>query len=194
MRYIINPAGNRIVDAIPKDIRALRPSIAMNMRWRHISEADVEDFCQEVEIITWQAVVDRRIIGNRFARPVDALLHFMLAVAHNLWRNHRRKRWVWREVLATDENDVSDIVGPDPQGQLDARETLLRLTTHEDVARFLLDAATLPTAERYGDLTPGTHGRRLLKARSWARDVDAGKWKEPRQPTQPTPWHRKKKR
>lgn len=192
MKYITNPAGNRIVDATSKDIRALRPSIAMNMRWRHISEADVEDFCQEVEIITWQAILDRRIVGNKFARPIDALLHFMLAVAHNLWRNHRRKRSVWREILADD--DMPDMVGPDPDRRFEARETLLLLTKHEDVTRILLDVINVPVKERTACIPRNTYYSQLANARKWARDVDDGKWCEPRQPTPPTPKNRKKRR
>ena len=192
MRYIVNPAGNRIVVATPTETHALRPSIAACFRSRYVSEGDIEDFCQEVEIVAWQAVQERRIVGNDFVRPVDALLSFMFAIAWNLWRNHRRKRWVWNEAVVDEMPDVS---GPDPDGRMDARETLLRLMMHEDIARILIDAASdVPFAERAGDLPRTTYCSRLTNARKWAREVDAGRWQAPRQPTPSTPWKRKKKR
>ena len=193
MKYVVNHAGNRILQATPEETRALRPRIAACFRKRsNIPAVDIEDFCQEVEITTWRAIQEQRIVGNEFARPVDALLNFMLTVAWNLWRNHSRKRSVWREVLADDE--LPDMVGPDPEGRLETRETLLRLTRREDIAGLLLEAVNVPASIRYANVPKSTYSSQLVQARSWARDVDAGKWREPRQPTPPTPKHRKKKR
>lgn len=190
MKYIINPAGNRIVEATPEETRKLRPSIVAAFRKRNcIAFADIEDFCQEVEITTWRAIQEQRIVGNEFARPVDALLNFMLSVAWNMWRNHSRKRSVWREILADDE--LPDMVGPDPEGRLETRETLLRITMREDIAGLLLEAVNFPAAERYRGAPKSSYGYHLTQARRWARDVDAGK---PCMPDPPTPKHRKKKR
>jgi DNA-directed RNA polymerase specialized sigma24 family protein len=192
MRYIVNPAGNRIVVATPTETHALRPSIAASFRSRYVSEGDIEDFCQEVEIVAWQAVQEQRIVSNDFVRPVDALLSFMFAIAWNLWRNHRRKRWVWNEAVV---DEMPDVAGPDPDGRIDARETLLRLMMREDIARILIDAASdVPFAERVGDLPRTTYFSRLTNARKWAKEVDAGRWRGPKQPTPSTPWKRKKKR
>lgn len=192
MKYIINPAGNRIVQATPEETRKLRPSIAAAFRKRsNVAPDEIEDFCQEVEVITWRSVQEQRIVGNEFARPVDALLNFMLSVAWNLWRNHSRKRWVWREELV---DEMPDMLGPSPDGRLDARETLLRLTMREDIAGLLLEAVNVEPAVRYANTPKSTYSSRLIQARSWARDVDAGRWREPKQPAPPTPKHRKKKR
>jgi len=193
MKYIINPAGNRILIATPEEVHVLRPSIVAAFRKRsNIPAGDIEDFCQEVEITTWRAIQEQRIVGNEFARPVDALLGFMLTVAWNLWRNHSRKRSVWRELLADDE--MPDMVGPDPDGRFETRGTLLRLTGREDIAQVLLASLNGSRPERREGIPRATYWHRVAQARSWARDVDAGRWYEPRQPTPPTPKHRKKKR
>lgn len=193
MKYIVNHAGNRIVEATPEEVHTLRPSIVAAFRKRsNVPAADIEDFCQEVEITTWRAIQEQRIVGNEFARPVDALLGFMLTVAWNLWRNHSRKRSVWRELLADDE--MPDMVGPAPDVRFETRETLLRLTAREDITGILLEAVNFPAAERYRGAPKSSYGYHLTQARSWARDVDAGKWREPKQTTPPTPKHRKKKR
>lgn len=192
MKYIINPAGNRIVQATPEETRKLRPSIAACFRKRsNVPEVDIEDFCQEVEIVAWRAIQEQRIVGNEFARPVDALLNFMLSVAWNLWRNHSRRRSVWREVIV---DEMPDMIGPSPERRFDARETLLRLTKREDIAGLLLEAVNVPASVRYANVPKSTYSSRLIQARSWARDVDAGRWQEPRQPIPPTPKTRKKKR
>jgi hypothetical protein len=191
VKYIINAAGNRIVVATPQETRSLRPSIRACFRGWRANDDDIEDFCQEVEIITWKCVQDQRIQGDHFARPVDALLDFMLSVAWNVWRNHSRKRYPRCEVL---HEEMPDVAGADPEGRIDARETLLRLTMREDIARILLDVVNVPFAARHRDLPRTTYCKRLVNARKWARDVDAGHWRGPKQPFPPKLKHRKKKR
>jgi hypothetical protein len=191
MKYIINPAGNRIVDATPKETYSLRPSIAACFRSRRVSEGDIEDFCQEVEIVAWKAIEDQRIVGNAFSRPVDALLKFMFAVAWNLWRNHYRKLSVRNEALV---DELPEMIGPSPDGRLDARETLLHLSTHPEIIRILLEAVNVPTSLRYTNVAKSTHFSRLTYARSVARNIALGRYREPRQPIPPTPKTRKKQR
>lgn len=153
MKYICNPAGNRIVVATPEEIHALRPRIDVAFRCWKVNGGDIEDFCQEVEIIAWKGVVDQRIDGSHFARPVDALLDFMFAVSWNLWRNYFRKKSTRSEVLY---NELPDVAGPPPEGRMAARETLLRLTMHEDIARILLAALDGPYPGRRFGMPPST--------------------------------------
>ncbi len=190
MRYRTNQAGVRVVDATPEDIRALRPSIAACLRSRRLSENDIDDFCQEVEIVAWTALVDGRISGGPFARPVDALLRFMMAVAWNLWRNHRRRSSTRSEALV---DELPDVPGPSPDGRINARETLLRLTAREDITNLLLDAINVSSTGR-NNVPRSTFGVRLTNARSVARDIESGRYREPRQPIPPSPRHRKKGR
>lgn len=190
MKYIINHAGNRIVQATSNEVHALRPPIVAAFRKRsNIPVGDIEDFCQEVEIVAWRAITEQRIVGNEFARPVDALLGFMLTVAWNMWRNHSRKRSVWRELLADDE--MPDMAGPELDSRFETRETLLRLTEREDITWILLEAVNVPASIRYANVPKSTYSSRLTSARRWARNVEAGK---PCMPDPPTPKHRKKKR
>lgn len=179
MKYIVNAAGNRIVVATPKETHALRPSIRACFRGWRANDDDIEDFCQEVEIITWKCIIEQRIQGDHFARPVDALLDFMLSVAWNVWRNHSRKRYTRCEIL---HDDLPDVAGPSPEGRFAARETLLRLTMHEDIARILLAALDGPYPGPREGMAKSTFWKRHKQARRWARDVDAGHWRGLKQP------------
>lgn len=191
MRYIRNEAGNRIVVATPEETHALSPAIrACYRRWK-APDGSIDDFCQEVEIIAWRGIVEQRIVGDRFQHPEDALLNFMFMVAWNVWRNHTKRRSTRNEVFV---DEMPEMAGPLPEGRLDARETLLRLTMREDVVRVLLDVVNLAFDERKRDVPRGTYYSRLCNARKWARDVDAGHWREPRMPDPSTPKQRKKKR
>lgn len=192
MKYIINPAGNRIVVATPEETHALRPRMRSAFRGWRANGGDIEDLCQEVEIIVWRAIAEQRIPGNGFARPRDALLEFMFSVAWNVWRNHSRKRSTRSEVPCPDD-ELPDVAGPSPEGRIDARETLLQLTMREDIARVLLDALSVPPEVRYANVAKSTYGSRLTKARRWARAVDTGHWKAPTMPD-PTGWKKRKKK
>lgn len=188
MQYRLNHNGDRIVDASPEETHALRPAIrACFRRWRAF-DADIEDFCQHVELVTWQAIVDGRIRGDGFARPVDALLDFMFAVAWNQWRNHSRKRSVWREVL---HDELPDVASPSPDARIEARDVLQRISMRPDVARVLLAAVNGPYPERREGLPKSTFWSRREQALKWARDAVEG---APNMPDPPTPKHRKKKR
>lgn len=188
MRFIRNHAGNRIVVATPEETHALRPAIrASYRRWR-APDGIIDDFCQEVEIITWHGIVEQRIVGDRFQHPDDALLNFMFMVAWNVYRNHTKRRSTRNEVFV---DEMPEVAGPSPESRLDARETLLRLTRREDAAMLLLDAVNLAFDERERNVPRGTYYSHLTDARKWARDVDTGHWREPKQATPPTPWKRK---
>ncbi|MBK9263653.1 MAG: sigma-70 family RNA polymerase sigma factor [Polyangiaceae bacterium] len=179
------------MDATPEETRALRPSIRAALhRWR-CPDGDIEDFCQDVEIITWQAIVEQRVLGDRYNRPEDALLGFMFQVAWNAWRNHSRKQSTWRELLC---NEMPDMVGPNPDACLEARDSLQRIAMHPDVARILLVVLDGPYPERREGLPKSTFWSRREQARKWAKDVDAGHWREPPQPVPATPWKRKGRR
>lgn len=192
MRYRINPAGNRIVDATPEETHALRPCIrAVFRRWR-AAPGDIEDFAQDVEIVAWQAIQEQRVPGDGFKRPEDALLDFMFAVAWNLWRNHSRRRSTRSEIL---HDEMPDMASRSPDARLEAREALQRISMRPDIARILLDAAIeVPLTERVEGALKSTYGYHLTTARKWAREVDAGRWREPAQPASHKPWKRKKKR
>jgi len=189
MKYIRNHAGNRIVVATPEETHALRPAIRASYRRWKAPDSMIDDFCQEVEIVTWRCIVDQRIVGDRFQHPEDALLNFMFMVAWNVYRNHTKRRSTRNEVFV---DELPDMAGPSPERRLDARDTLLRLTMREDVARVLLDAVNVPATERVAELPRNTYYSRLTQARRWARDVDAGQWREPKQ-AMPFTWKQRKK-
>jgi hypothetical protein len=191
MRYIRNPAGNRIVVATPEETHALRPAIRASYRRWKAPDASIDDFCQEVEIVTWRGIVEQRIPGDRFQHPEDALLNFMFMVAWNVYRNHTRRRSTRNEVFV---DEMPDMAGPDPEGRFETRETLLRLTRREDIAQVLLASLNGSRPELREGIPRATFWHRVAQARSAARDIDAGKWREPKQATPPTPKHRKKKR
>ena len=191
MRFIKNQAGNRIVEATPEETRALRPCVAAAFRRWRARDVDIPDFCQQVELTTWIAVTEQRVPGEGFKRPVDALLDFMFAVSWNLWRNHSRLLWRHGEVL---HDEVPDVASPSPDARLEARDALQRIAKHEDVALVLIGMLEGPRSEQRGNLPKSTFHTRSMQARKWARDVASGHWKEPPQPTPPTPWKRKGKR
>jgi DNA-directed RNA polymerase specialized sigma24 family protein len=190
MRYRINPAGNRIVEATPEETRALRPAIAATFRRWRANEDDIEDFCQDVEIVAWQAITEQRVPGDGFKRPVDALLDFMIAVGWNLWRNHSRKHSVRNEALV---EQVPDVPGPFPDGRFAAREALIRLSMRPDIARILLTSLNISRSARQANMPKSTFWSHVTQARKQARYI-AEHSLEPRQPTPPTPWKRKGKR
>lgn len=192
MRYRINPAGNRIVDATPEETHVLRPRIrAVFRRWR-VPPGDIEDFAQDVEIVTWQAIHEQRVPGGGFKRPEDALVDFMFAVAWNLWRNHSRRRSTRSEIL---HDETPDMASPSPNARLEAREALQRISKRPDIARILLDAVKeVPLTKRAEGAPKSTYGYHLTNARKWARDVEAGRWRKPTQPEPNKPWKRKGKR
>ena len=191
MKYFKDRDGNRVLQATPEETHALRPSIAAYLRRHLIPEQDVDDYCQEVEIVTFQAIRDQRLVVSRFTRPVDALLRFTLATAWNVTRNHTRKLSTRREVLS---GELPDIVGPNPEGRLDARETLLRLTSYPRIARILFDAVFIASTVKYVNVPKSTYENRVVKARAKARDIESGRCREPVQPAPPSPRHRKGKR
>jgi hypothetical protein len=191
MRYRINPAGNRIVDATPEETRTLRPCIvAAFRRWR-APEGDIEDFAQNVEIVAWQAIQEQRVPGDGFKRPEDALLDFMFAIAWNQWRNHSRLRSTRCEVL---HDELPDMASSSPDAMIEARDALRRISMRPDVARILLATLDGPYPERRENLAHGTFWSRRKQARTWAKDVVLGHWREPSMPEPSTPWKRKKKR
>lgn len=183
MRFVINEAGNRIVIATAEETHALRPAIrAAFRRWR-ANEADIEDLCQEVEIITWRAIEERRLHEPLANRPQDALWQWSYAAAWNLWRNHCRRRWIRCEVLTA---DVPEVEASALLSQLEARDTLRMIATKPHVAGLLLaslegDRGTMPRS---------TFWHHVAQARRWVREMEA----EPKQPLPATPKHRKKKR
>lgn len=191
MKYVINSAGERVVSATPEETRALRPAIRAGFRHWKASDADAEDCIQDVELITWIAIVEKRIPAGRFARPVDALRDFMFAVSWNLWRNLSRKRARRSEVIF---DEFADMSGPSPERRLEARETLLRLTAYPKIAALLLDAVNVEPAIRYADTPRSTYSTRLTNARKIARYLDSERYREPKQPAPSTPKLRKKKR
>jgi DNA-directed RNA polymerase specialized sigma24 family protein len=183
MRFVINPAGNRIVDATPEETHALRPALRASFRRWRANEADIDDICQNVEIITWQALSEGRVHVPDETRPADALWQWMYGVAWNQWRNHSRRRWLRCEVST---NEVPDVASQSPVPRLEARDTLRRIATDPQAADLLLASLT---GER--STTPkSTFWHRVGQARKWAREVDAGKI---RMPDPPTPKHRKKR-
>jgi DNA-directed RNA polymerase specialized sigma24 family protein len=188
MRYRINHAGNRIVEATPAETHALTPCICAALRRWHCPESNVEEFAQDVELITWQALAEQRVMGDRFARPRDALLAFMFAVAWNQWRNHSRRRTTRYEEL---HDEIPDVVGPEPDPRLEAREALERISMHEDIAWILATVLRGERPEHLVGLPRSTFYTRVAEARRHARDVAAGK---PHMPDPPTPKHRKGKR
>jgi hypothetical protein len=127
-------------------------------------------------------------MGDRMARPRDALLGFMFEVAYNLWRNHSRLYATRREVL---HDELPDMTGPDPDARLEARDALRRIALHEDIARILLVALDGPRPERREGLPHSTFWSRAKVAQKWARDLASG---TPNMPDPPTPWKRKGKR
>lgn len=187
MRVVINSAGDRIVDATAEETHALRPAIrAAFCRWR-ASEADIEDLCQQVELITWQTLSEGRVHVPPFTRPDDALWQWMYAVAWNLWRNHCRRRWLRYEVL-TDE--LPDVASYSPMPQLEARSVLRRISMNPRAAGLLLASID----GQRGATPRSTLWHRVAEARKWARDIEAGPCRKPQMPEPAMAKHQKKKR
>jgi len=195
MRFVVNPAGNRIVDATPEETHALRPCVCAALRRHGCPEREIDDITQHVELITWQAITEGRVAGHDLEEPRDALVMWMLRVAQNAFLNYRHKASTWREVM-TDE--PVEWPSRSPVTRIEARDWLRRIEARPMVERFLLNVATeVPYVERCNDarMTEGTYDVRLARSRKWLRDVvTSGRWREPPQPTPPTPWKRKEKR
>jgi hypothetical protein len=126
-RFVVNLAGNRIVDATPEETHALRPCVCAALRGHGCPEREIDDIAQHVEIVTWQAIAEGRVAGHGrtagCARDVDA---------------SRRSERV--SELPSQGVDVA---------RIEAREVLRHIEARPMVARFLLNVATeVPYVER----------------------------------------------
>lgn len=195
MRFVINHAGNRIVDATPEETHALRPCICAVLRRHGCPSREIDDIAQHVEIVTWQAIQDGRIQGYELVDPEDALIQYMFVVAQHAFMNYKRKASTRYEAL---QDEPVEWPSRSPVARLEARDLLRRMEERPLVARFLLNVATeVPYVARHRDagMSDGTYDQRLARSRKWLRSViTSGRWREPPQPVPPTPWHRKKKR
>lgn len=191
MRSHINEAGNRIVDATPKDIDALRPCIVAALRRHGCPERETEDRAQEVAIVVWQAVNEGRVWCDRLKSPRTALLSFTFQATWYVWQNYSRLSSTWREVLT---DDPPELAMSCTVARLEARDALRHLLAEPRVSHILLLSLNGSRPERCVDMPRATFWSQVAKARKWAREVDAGHWQAPRQPTPSTPWKRKGKR
>jgi hypothetical protein len=191
MHYEKNHVGNRIVVATPAETHALSPCIcAAFRRWR-CPEGDIEAFAQDVELTTWVALTEKRVMGDRYARPRDALLAFMFQIAWNLWRNYSRRNSTRCEIL---HDELPDIEGPDPDPRYEARDALRRIAARPGVGTILLLSLQGPRPERDVNLPRATFWRYVAEARKEARRIMTEHSRKPPQPIPPTPWKRKGKR
>lgn len=195
MRFIVNHAGNRIVDASPEETHALRPVVCAVLRRYGCPEREIDDLAQNVEIITWQAIGEGRVMGHDLEEPRDALVMWLVAVAHNAFRTWRQRGSTRREVFP---DEPFDIPSRSPVARMEARDLLLRIEKNPIVSRLLINAAIempLPEREQDAEMTEGTYYLRITSMRRWARKVArTGLWQRPPMPDPPTPKHRKKKR
>lgn len=195
MRFIVNHVGNNIVEATPEETHSFRPVIRAVLRRYGCPEREIDDIAQHVEIITWQAIEEGRVMGHDLEEPRDALVMWMIRVAYNAFRTYRNKGSTWREVLP---NEPFDIPSRSPVARLEARDVLRKIAAHPNVARLLLNAATempLPEREHDADMTAGTYYVRITSMQRWAKKVvSTGVWRRPPMPDPSTPKLRKKKR
>ena len=61
MKSHINAAGNRVVDATPNEIHAMRPAIIAALRRHGCPVNEIEDRAQDIELLIWQAVNEGRV-------------------------------------------------------------------------------------------------------------------------------------
>jgi hypothetical protein len=185
MKYRKNHNMDPVVDASPEEVHALRPSIFAYLRRHGCPVEWLEDCAQDVEIVVWQGVAEGRIKGDRVTTPQNALLRFVFMTSWYVWNNHSRRRAGWYEILSDEPPEMASRC---PVARLEARETLWRILAEPHTVSVLLGAVdTGPTT------TPrSTTHERLTRARRWARDVDAGQWREPRQ-AMPFTWKQRKK-
>jgi len=189
MKYRVNPDGSRSVVATPEEVHKLRPCIVAALRRHKCPEQDIEDLAQNVEIITWQALNEGQIQCDRLTSPRDALFSFVTQTSWYVWKNHSRRPQDRYEIL-TDE--PPERIGSCPVACLETRDALRRILAEPRVSHILLLSLNGSRPERHVDMPRATFWHRVAVARQWARDV--AKWQEPRQPTPPTPKHRKGKR
>ena len=191
MRFHINAAGNRIVDATPQEIHAIRPSIVAALRRYGCPIHEVEDRAQDVEILVWQSVNEGRVWCDRLTSAKSALISFTFQAAWYIWKNYSRRQSAWREVLTDDPPELATSC---TEARLEARDALRRIAGQPMVAEILLLSLNGSRSEERADMTRTTFWSRVIVARKWAREVDAGHWQPPQQPVPTTPWKRKKKR
>lgn len=195
MKYRTNHNGDPVVDASPEETHALRPVIRAVLRRYGCPEREIDDIAQHVEIVTWQAIGEGRVHGHDLEEPRDALVMWMIGVAHNGFRSWRNRSSTRREILPDEPHDIPSC---SPMARLEARDLLLRIADHPSVARLLMNAAegmTLTEREQDADMTSGTYYVRITTAQRWIKRVArTGLWQRPPMPDPPTPKTRKKKR
>lgn len=188
MKSHINDAGNRIVDATPNEINALRPCILAALRRHGCPEREIEDRAQDVELFVWQAVNEGRVWCDRLSSAKSALISFTFQATWYVWKNYSRLSSTWREIPT---EDLPELATSCTVARLEARDALRHLLAEPRVSHILLLSLDGPRPERCVDMPRATFWAQVAKARKWAKEVDAGKYRDP---APPTPKHRKKKR
>lgn len=191
IRSHINAAGNRIVDATPQEIHALRPAIVAALRRYGCPIHEVEDRAQDVEILVWQAVIEGRVWCDRLTSAKSALISFTFQAAWYVWKNYSRRHSTWREILTDDPPELATSC---TEARLEARDTFRRIGEQPTLAEILLLSLNGSRSEERANMARTTFWSRVIVARKWAREVDAGHWQPPRQPVPMTPRKRKKNR
>lgn len=191
MKSHINAVGNRIVDATIEEIHAMRPAIVAALRRHGCPIHEVEDRAQDIELLIWQAVNEGRVWCDRLTSAKSALISFTFQATWYVWKNYSRRQSAWREILTDDPPELATSC---TEARLEARDTLRRIAGQTELAEILLLSVNGPWSEQATDLPRTTFWHRVAATRKWAREVDAGHWREPAQPVPMTPWHRKKKR
>jgi len=176
MKSHINGAGNRIVDATPQEIHAMRPSIIVALRRHGCPVNDAEDRAQDIEVLVWQAVNDGRVWCDRLTSAKSALISFTFQATWYVWKNYSRRQSTWREILTDDPPEVATSC---TEARLEARDTLRCIAEQPMVAEILLLSVSGPWSKEGTDLPRTTFWHRVAKARTWAKEVDAGRWREP---------------
>lgn len=173
IRYRPDPNGGAsFLEASPEDIRGMRRYVRATL-WRlNVRGDDAEDFCQNVEFITWKALEEGRIRERERQDPFNCLRSWMRETAWRCAMNERARHRNRFELRRDDELPIEQ------DARLDARELLAMLTAYpETLALLILLSEGGMRAD--GATAKGVY-LRAYKARRWLRDVrDSGVWREP---------------
>lgn len=204
IRYLENPDDRTrsVIDASPTDIDQFRPVIRKFLRRKFsmLGREGIEDLVQHVMCVACRAVSRGAVVGRSERPPESELRTWLFDTAWRTAMNAKRARQSFVSIIEVEGNPDGIDYRSLPDAIVDAR-LMLELVAKQPRSfgiRALLMIAqggTFRSVAREMGVTRTTVLTHVQNARRRLCALrDRGPWNEPKQPKQPSPRSRKRKR